>query len=106
MCELELNALCDSSYSNNPLFSCLQNNSDSDDMTTDSDCTTLENKTPKKRKVRHGTFNVVDFNGRKIKAKHRCSAWFMLCVENPDVNDATFLKDFRRRFRLPCFSYK
>ena len=69
-------------------------NSDADYIKTDDDCTKLENKTPNKKKVRHGAFNVVDFNGRKIKAKHRCSAWFMLCVENSDVSDTKFLKDF------------
>ena len=104
--ELKLNACDDSSDSANPLLACLLNDSDAANTTSEEECAKVASKIKKKRKVRNGTFNVVNFNGRKIKAKHRCSAWFMLCVENPDVTDANFLKDFRRRFRLPCFTCK
>jgi len=104
--ELKVNAFDDSSDSDNPLLACLLNDSEADDIVSGKEQIKPDNKTKKKRKARNGTFNVVTFNGRKIKAKHRYSAWFMLYVENPDVTDSNFLKDFRRRFRLPYFSYK
>ena len=61
---------------------------------------------PKKRKSRDGTFNVVQCGERLIKAKQRFSSWFLLYVDNPNLEDVSFLKDFRKRFRLPYCKYK
>ena len=60
----------------------------------------------KPRKKRAGTHNIAHFNARKMKAKHGHSSWFLIYVENPNVNDAHFFKDFRRRFRLPHCKHK
>jgi len=105
--EIEHNMLDDSSYSDNPLLSVLNNGSDADgEDSADEKKPCFKKNTNLKRKVRQGTYNIVEYNGRKIKAKHRYSAWFMLYIENPDLQDDNFLKDFCRRFRLPYYSYK
>lgn len=100
--DFELNPLQDSEDSDNILMSHLNDSSDensSDNLALhSSSCCT---KSPKKRKVRPGTHDIAEFEGRKLKTKHRYSSWFLLYAEKADLTDKNFLKDFRRRFRLP-----
>ena len=41
-----------------------------------------------------------------MKAKHMHSSWFMMCVEDPNLENSSWLKDFRKLFKVPYHKHK
>ena len=104
--ELNNNEFEDSSCSDNQLLSYNYFSSEADIESLSSEKEKPAKKAKISRKTRPGTLSLVEYNGRIMKAKHRYSAWFLMYVDNPNLSDVTYLKDFRRRFRLPYYKYK
>ena len=103
--ELNPNIFVDSSYSDNQFIAAFEYSTDADDEQSSNEETNPV-KSRKKRKSRAGTYNIVQHGERLIKAKQRYSSWFLLYVDHPNIGDESFLKDFRRRFRLPHYKHK
>ena len=93
-----------SSYSDNELLKYMHSSDSfsSADEKSDNQC----DKSKKKRRRNPVSTSVSVFKGRRIKTKQRYSSWFLMYVENPNTSDINWLKDFRRRFRLPYYKYK
>jgi len=96
--ELETNFIDDSSCSHNQLLLKFDSDSDADCKFSSANehVKKFSPKTPRKKRV--GMCNIAYFNDHKMKAKHRYSSWFLMYIQNPDVNDKIFLKDFRHHF--------
>ena len=90
--DLNPSFLEDSSCSENQFKSAFKHESDADSKGSYAEHSLKDCLIKQKYRVRPGAHDVVSYNDRRIKANHRYSSWFLMCVENPDASNDYFLK--------------
>ena len=90
---------------------CSKESNNLDELFNENECLSEEeqeeetSKIIKKRKRNPSDYHYVTLHGKKTRSKVFYSSWFQLYVSEDINQTASFLKTFRKRFRIPCSTW-